>query len=181
MSVGCGDDDDAAPASSTTAVEAAPEDVPEENPCAEGGTGTFIPPTEPAPGATAVEVTADEYAFAGVDALAVGGELAVTLTNTGEELHEIVVQRIDGDETRSVAELLQSEEDPATFATGVGSAFACPGASSAPNRVDATVPGRYVALCFIPSELTAETTPEEFADLGPPHAFQGMVAEFEVR
>ena len=155
--------------------------APGANPCADGGNGTFIPPTEPAPGATAVEVTADDFTFGGIDALAVGGELAVTLTNVGDELHEIVVQRIDDDETRTIAELLQSEDDPATFATGVGSAFACPGASSVPNRVTVTEPGRYAALCFIPSGLTAATTPAEFETLGPPHAFQGMVAEFRGR
>ena len=125
-------------------------------------------------------MTAEELAFVGVDALAVGGELAVTLTNVDDELHEIVVQRIDDDETRPIAALLQSEEDPATFATGVGSAFACPGASSVPNRVSALEPGRYVALCFIPTGLTASTSPSDLEALGPPHAFQGMVAEFQV-
>lgn len=41
-------------------------------------------------------------------------------------------------------------------------------------------PGRYVAVCFIPVGTTPETPPEDFENLGPPHALQGMVAEFEV-
>ena len=141
----------------------------------------FIPPTEPPAGAAPVEVTAEDLVFVGVDALAAGGEFALTLTNVDDELHEIVVQRINDGETRSIAELLQSEDDPATFATPAGSAFACPGATSEPNLIDTSEPGRYVALCFIPTGLTADTPPEAFAELGPPHAFQGMVAEFDVQ
>jgi hypothetical protein len=192
----CSDDDEDA-STTTTAGEAAGEETttsapaegegeeegeggpPEVNPCAEGESGTLGPVTPPADGATAVEVTASEYTFAGLDALSAPGEYGVTLVNDGAELHELVIQRINDDETRPLEELLQ-EEDPSGFVTDVAFTFACPGASAEAAEVNIEEPGRYVALCFIPVGTVPETPPEEFEQLGPPHAFQGMAIEFQV-
>lgn len=107
------------------------------------------------------------------------GEYALTLTDDGDELHEAVIVRIDDDEARPIEELLQ-EDDPSEFATDVAFVFACPGESSEPVAMDIDEPGRYVAVSFIPVGTTPETPPEDFENLGPPHALQGMVAEFEV-
>ncbi len=107
------------------------------------------------------------------------GEYALTLTDDGDELHEAVVVRIDDDETRPIEQLLQ-EDDPSEFATDVAFVFACPGETSEPVAMNIDEPGRYVAVCFIPVGTTPETPPEDFETLGPPHAMQGMVAEFEV-
>ena len=38
-------------------------------------------------------------------------------------------------------------------------------------------PGDYIALCFIPTGMTSDEGPPPE---GPPHAMQGMVAEFTV-
>lgn len=163
-------------ASGTTAV---PDGPPPVNPCAEGESGDLGEGPAPADDATAIEVTAADYSFAGLDAIDATGDYALTLTNEGEELHEIVLVRIADGETRPVEELLE-EEDPSEFATDIAFAFACPGASSEPTAVNIDEPGRYVAVCFIPVGVTPETPPEEFETLGPPHALQGMVAEIQV-
>jgi len=199
----CGDDDDEgaaddtaaevteAPATSAAAgTTAAPETTatgegapageggpPPVNPCAEGENGQLGPTEPPAEGATALEVTAVDYGFQGLDAVTEPGEYALSLTNGGKELHEIVIVRLNDDETRSVQELLQAQEDPSTFSTDIAFGFACPGATSEPIAANMTEPGRYVAVCFIPVGATPETPPSEFETLGPPHAVQGMVAE----
>ena len=189
----CGDDDDddtavgADDTSETTEAEGDDHEMPGEdgppeiNPCAEGvdPADAGLPPAEePAEGATAVTVTAKDYEFVGADALSAGGTFAITLENEGNELHEMMIQKIDESETRSVEEMLQSEEPPETLSE-VAFGFACPGSSTVFNA-DISEPGRYVALCFIPSGTTAETDPADFENGGPPHAMNGMVVEFEV-
>lgn len=163
-------------ASGTTAV---PDGSPPANPCAAGESGTLGETEPPEAGATPVEVTAEEYEFEGLDAIDGTGEYALTLTNEGQELHELVLVRIDDDETRPIEELLQ-ETDPSSFATDVAFVFACPGDSSAPTAVSIDEPGRYVAVCFIPVGATPETPVEALEEMGPPHALQGMVAELQV-
>ena len=189
----CGDDDEDAASDTTTEDTQAADDgaegedaeggeeggAPEENPCAEGASGQLGEDAEaPAEGATPVEVTASEYAFAGGDELATQGEYAMTLTNSGQELHEAIIVRLSDEETRTVAELLESEEDPEM--TDVAFAFACPGATAEPVAVNIDQPGRYVMLCFVPVGTLPTTPPEQFETLGPPHAAQGMVKEFTV-
>lgn len=139
-----------------------------------------------------VEITAVDYAFEGVpDTVEAGTEL--TLTNTSEgEVHEMVVMRVDDDETRPLDELLGlSDEEVEEVVTFAGVAVAMPGEDGftpeGPVVLDEA--GRYVMLCFIPTgadpaayqeaiESGAEEAPE--VDGGPPHVAQGMVAEFEV-
>ncbi|MEZ5248268.1 MAG: hypothetical protein R2713_03330 [Ilumatobacteraceae bacterium] len=102
--------------SDTTAL---PDGPPPVNPCAageSGGLGGEGP--APAPDATEIEVIAREFVLDGLEAIDSTGEFALTLTNTGSELHEVVMVRIDDDETRPLEELLM-EEDPSAFATDV--------------------------------------------------------------
>lgn len=188
---GCGDDDGEDTAATTTTAETdettttAAEgedegDSPDVNPCAEGESGTLgPPPAAPAADATPVTITASEYTFGGLDALNATGEYAVTLENAGKELHEIVIQKIDDAETRPLEELL-TVEDPSSFTTDVAFSFACPGVTAEPVSVNLETPGRYVALCFIPTGTLPETPPAEFENLGPPHAIQGMIEEINV-
>jgi hypothetical protein len=183
----CGDDDDSTVASDTnktTTSTTAAEDgggPPDENPCAEGGSGTLPgeAPAKPAAGATAVTVTAEDYKFGGTDALKAGGTFAIAFENKGKELHELVIQHINDDEKRPLSELLQ-EDDPSKFATDVAFTFACPGATADAIGADLTAPGRYVALCFIPTGTTPETKPADFDKGGAPHAMNGMIVEFTV-
>lgn len=139
-----------------------------------------------------VEITAVDYAFEGVpDTVVAGTEL--TLTNASEgEVHEMVVMRVDDDETRPLDELLGlSDEEVEEVVTFAGVAVAMPGEDGftpeGPVVLDEA--GRYVMLCFIPTgadpavyqeaiESGAQEAPE--VDGGPPHVAQGMVAEFQV-
>lgn len=191
----CGDDDDDETAvadddtSETTEADAEGDDhempddegAPDINPCADGvdPADAGLPPAEePADGATAVTITAKDYEFVGADELGAAGTYAITFENEGAELHEMVIQRIDESETRTVEEMLQSEEPPDTL-TEVAFGFACPGSNTVFNA-DMSEPGRYVALCFIPTGTTPETDPADFESGGAPHAMNGMVVELEV-
>lgn len=185
--VACGgDDDDSTSASdktdkTTTTTAADSNGAPDVNPCAEGESGTLPGEKPPAPeaGATAVTVTAEDYKFDGTDALKAGGKFAIAFENKGKELHELVIQHINDDEKRPISELLQ-EPDPSAFATPVAFTFACPGATAEAVGADVTAPGRYVALCFIPTGTTPATKPADFDKGGPPHAMNGMMVEFTV-
>jgi hypothetical protein len=192
----CGDDDETADATTTTTTtttvagdegegeegEGEEGGAPDVNPCAEGESGEFGPPAaEPADGATEVTVTATDYDFEGFEALSEAGEYAITFTNEGEELHEMVLMRLSEDETRTIEELLSlpEEEQMALETEDVAFVFACPGDTAEP--VGATLePGRHMMICFIPVGADEETDPAEFENLGPPHFSQGMVHEFEV-
>jgi hypothetical protein len=189
----CGDDDESAEATTTTTTTVAGDEgegegegeeggAPDVNPCAEGESGTFGPPSEPpSDDATEVTIVGSEYNFAGFEEMSSAGEYAMTFTNEGEELHEAVIMKIDDEETRPIEELLELPEEEAMEVTSqVAFAFACPGDTAEPVSVDLSEPGRYVALCFIPVGTVPETDPEDFETMGPPHFVQGMVHEFEV-
>lgn len=187
----CSDDDEdtaetgSAPEEETTTTapdadgdESEEGGAPDVNPCAEGESGTLAPPTPAADGATEVAVTASEYSFEGLDAVSGTGDYAITLTNDGQELHELVLVRLPDSETRPIEEILASGEEPET--TDVAFTFACPGATAETTGASITEPGRYVALCFIPVGTTPETDPAEFENGGPPHAVQGMIQEIVI-
>jgi hypothetical protein len=128
-------------------------------------------------GFNAVEVTAVDYGYdADLDGVA-AGTTAFDFTNTGTELHEMALVRINDDVTETVAELLElPEEEAETKMSFVGVAFAPPGeASTMYAELD---PGRYVAICFIPTGATSFENIETAE--GPPHFTQGMVEEFTV-
>ncbi len=171
------DDTDSGDGASDTTM--APGGPPPVNPCAAGESGTIGEAPEPADGATPIEVTAREYSFDGLEQIDGTGSYALILRNEGAQLHELILVRIDDDETRPIEELLE-EDDPSQFATDIAFAFACPGDAGEPTAVEIDEPGRYAAVCFIPVGVTPETPAEEFETLGPPHAMEGMVAEFEV-
>lgn len=129
-----------------------------------------------------VEIRAVDYAFEGVPATVEPGIVAIDFANTGGEVHEMALMRLNDDTTESVEELLQlPEEEAMTKVTPAGHAFAFPETGDI-TFVDLQ-PGNYVVACFIP----VGTTPDKLEELedggepgGPPHAFEGMVAEFTV-
>lgn len=186
----CGDDDDDDVAASGDATEESEEsedgdaeggedsegDGPEEgNPCAPGASMEDMPQSEePEEGATAVTVTATDYAFAGAEPMAEGGVFAVEFVNDGAEMHEFNLVRLAEDEDRPLQEIISSGEEPEL--TDIAHAFACPGDKMTVNA-DVSEPGRYVAVCFVPVGSTPDSTEEPE---GPPHAAQGMTFEFEV-
>lgn len=198
----CGDDDDA-DTDDTTTTEPADEatDEGEEGTdegeeasgplCAEGDEFIFPPTAEPATDADPVNVSVTEegegaervYGFSENAATDLGepGSYAVTFQNTGEEMHELVVSRINDDETRTVPELLAAVgegTDPASFSTDAGATSACPGEETVVG-VNIESAGRYVLVCVFPVGSTPGLSESELPE-GPPHAAQGMVVEMVV-
>jgi hypothetical protein len=139
-----------------------------------------------------LNLAASEYAFGGFPAELPAGPTIVTLENIGEEVHEVLIQRINDDVTLSVQEILElPEEEAMSMVTFTGIAFAFPG--TAANTVVDLTPGRYVAMCFLPQGATPDVLmaieeagggPEETIpagiEVGPPHFTLGMIQEFTV-
>ena len=135
--------------------------------------------------------------YSGVpDEVATGAEF--TFTNDSQnEVHEIVMFRVADGETRSLEELLElPDEEIGAITEFKGVLVALPGTEGANpegagNSIAMDEPGRYAILCFIPEgadpDAVAEAMknpdaegPPDMGD-GTPHAFLGMVAEYEVK
>lgn len=129
-------------------------------------------------GWTRQDVTATEYAFAGLPDELEAGTVSFELTNDGTELHELQLFRRNDGVTEPVEELLAlPEEQVMSKVTPVGSgAFAPPGESG--YMVVDLDAGDYIALCFVPTGMTSEDQPP--APDAPPHVAHGMVAELSV-
>lgn len=129
-------------------------------------------------GWTRQDVTATEYAFAGLPDELAAGPVSFELSNDGTELHELQLFRRNDGVTEPVEELLALPQEQAmSKVTPVGSgAFAPPG-DSGYMVVDLDA-GDYIALCFIPTGMTSEDQPP--APDAPPHMAHGMVAEISV-
>lgn len=124
------------------------------------------------------DVTATDYAFAGLPDELAAGPVSFELGNDGAELHELQLFRRNDGVTEPVEELLAlPEEQVMSKVTPVGSgAFAPPGESG--YMVVDLAAGDYIALCFIPTGTTNQDQPP--APDAPPHAAHGMVAELSV-
>jgi hypothetical protein len=155
------------------------------------------------------DISGVEYAFENVPDSIEAGIAGFNLVNEGNEVHELVLFRIDDDVDLTIEELLELPEDESQeMVEFMDAAFAEPGASDMFFRD--LRPGRYGMLCFIPVGTTdmsdledqasgeagsattgnaSATTGSATADTGstsaggqqgPPHFTQGMIAEFEV-
>lgn len=123
-----------------------------------------------------IAATAADFEFEGLPTSSPEGLTALTLTNEGEEFHEMVVMRINDDVTESIEELLQmDEEETEGKIQPMGVVLAAPG-TTATNFFDLTA-GRYAVLCFISEGSDAE---HEFQGEGPPHFTKGMVEELTI-
>ncbi len=122
------------------------------------------------------DVTGRDFEFVGMPETVDTGINVFRFTNEGAELHEMLISRIKGDETmQELLDLPQKQaEKKLEF---LGATFAEQGATSY-LYVDLKKSGRHGAVCFLP---VGSTDPEaaEHAE-GPPHAVEGMTAEFEV-
>ena len=192
----CSDDggDDADGIDTESTVEVTVTETPTEPATATETTES----TATATGTTAaegetVEITGVDYAFEGVPETAeVGTEL--TFTNASEvEAHEMLMFQLPEGETRTVEELLALPETEAQEIVGppIGVAVALPGEDGevVEGELVAAEAGRYVLLCFIPTGADPEAIAEAMqnptgeapqVEGGPPHAAQGMYAEFTV-
>jgi hypothetical protein len=107
-----------------------------------------------------LNVAASEYAFDGIPEEVAAGPAIITLENIGEEVHEILIARINDDVTLTVEELLALPEDESeSMVTFVAHTFSVPGDTG--RTVVEFTPGRHVALCFFPQG----TTPEVFEQM----------------
>lgn len=140
-----------------------------------------------------VNIVGVDYAFQGVpESVPVGTEL--TFSNESEaEVHEMVLVRIDDDETRPLDELLGIPEEEAGEVTefkGVSVAFPGEDGTVVDGSLVVDEPGRYALLCFIPTGAdpqafrdaieSGDTEEAPEVEGGPPHMTQGMAAELTV-
>lgn len=161
------------------------------------GTVADVTSTETTAGGETIEVTADDYVFNGIPETVSPGT-SFTLANRSEaEVHEMVVVRIADEETRSLEELLElSEEESEDLTEFQGVLVALPGEqgidpTAQGDSITVADPGRYAVVCFIPEGADPAEVEEAMASAdeseeppslggGPPHAFLGMLAEFQV-
>jgi hypothetical protein len=113
-----------------------------------------------------VSVDGKEYAFVMPDRID-GGFVTMDFTNSGEELHEYGLGRLDEDVTEAdLDKALASGEEPKGIEDIGGVPVLTPGADVSISRD--LEPGRYVFVCFIPDPK------------GRPHIALGMKKVFEV-
>ena len=127
-----------------------------------------------------IDVTATDHAFDGIPVDAEAGKTLIRVTNDGTEYHEVVLQRVQQGETRSVEEILALPGEGGDLLDFLGNAFAPPGVGNW-AVVDLSA-GRHVAMCFIP---TGATTPEALQsgqadDTAELHVMRGMFAEMQI-
>ena len=142
-------------------------------------------PSAAASGEADITVTAVDFAFEGVPAEVPSGT-TLALTNTGQEVHEMIVVRKLPTTTQSFEELLALPQDQVEgLVEDVGFAYAEPG-QTATDVVTLGEPGEYLMVCFIPAGTTSlpsiDPNSSEPPDLGTgaPHFTLGMVQEFTV-
>lgn len=137
---------------------------------------------------TPVAVTAREYAYRGFSDSLEAGKFSFSLDNSGEEVHELQLFKLDDDLATVTALLDRPQDESLDKMTSIGVATADPGKK---ESFDAELTaGRYAAVCFIP----VGTKPggghsghdmEEMEDIvfdpnADTHFKRGMYAEFEV-
>jgi hypothetical protein len=134
--------------------------------CTDGDDGGHGSPTAP-PAATAVDVSATEFAF-DVPAQVAGGVVEMRFTNTGGLPHEFALARIEEGKTEAdVKAVIDCGGEPPEWAEDVaGVPGLSPGQSITVTRT--LEPGSYVFLCFFPDRE------------GTPHASLGMYELFTI-
>lgn len=146
-------------------------------------------------GFNTVDLVLSEYFFGGILPELPAGVTVFRAENIGEEVHELVLIRINDGVEETLEELLEMPEEESDALIGfAGIVFLFPGATG--NLVADLTPGRYVAICFLPEGATPEliaqfpdgppppdaSLPAELAALmeAAPHFVHGMVQEFTV-
>lgn len=191
----CGGDDSSTPTTEAPATTASTAGTPGTpgSPTTAGSPGT-APASTGAPSGQIVQVVTSDYAFGGIpDEVPAGTRFEVTNAST-DELHELVVFPLPDTETRSVDEIVHGDLN-ATLAALPQPALvvlAPPGGGDQIVAVgDGTLsePGRYLAICTIPTGADAQAYLEAAAQSGgerpdvpggPPHFVHGMYAEINV-
>jgi hypothetical protein len=179
----------AAPATTTPAVPPATVAAP-----------TTVAPAPVPP--KIVQIEAFDYGYSGFDVEIVAGD-AIELFNRSEiEFHNLVVIRLDDDDSRTVAEIAEMEPEGTNnpgshgvqfFGAGqivasIGQMDAAPGEDALNGRIRLQRSGRYIALDTVaqgadPQALrrAADTRAPSYLVAGGPLGYQhGMIVEFFV-
>lgn len=128
----------------------------------------------------AIDVVTTDYAFGGIDDEYPAGPVSFELTNEGDELHELVVLRIDDEVDLSAEELLALPEDEAQASVQpVGGTEPIMQGARDYLVVDLQ-PGRYLVSCFLPKGAASFEALGALGEDAEPHAAHGMVQEITV-
>lgn len=123
-----------------------------------------------------LDAVAADFEFTGLPTVTPEGLTALTLTNEGEEFHEMILMRINDGVEESIEEILQLDEEEAeSMVTPMGVTLAAPGVTA--TNFFELEPGNYAVLCFISKDSTEANG---FQGDGPPHFTEGMVEELRV-
>ncbi|MPZ70759.1 MAG: hypothetical protein GEU71_14720 [Actinobacteria bacterium] len=123
-----------------------------------------------------LSVTGIDYAFDGMPTTVSAGRATIDFANGGEELHEMLLMRIE-EPGFSVDDLLHMPQKQAQKKLSfVRALFAPPGESDV-ETFDLE-PGEYAVVCFVPVGATSVEAAESAG--GPPHAMKGMAAQLTV-
>src|SRR5688500_2503618 len=127
-----------------------------------------------------VDVTALDYEFEGLPKSVPAGVVGFNFTNSGAEVHEIVIFKIKGDQ--SLKKILSLSEKKAEKKLRFINATGAPPGESADSIYADLGPGRYGAVCHVPVGTTSEEDlEEEHGDEDvPTHVDEGMYQEFTV-
>jgi hypothetical protein len=123
---------------------------------------------------TAIDLKMDDFSFEFDAEKAATGKIAFRAENVGDQDHEMVLLRVPDD--FSIEDLLALARAPGPAPQGIEPiAFIDPiGPGERRNAVivEPLRAGKYMMVCFLPDQENPQA---------PPHALQGMVAEFQVR
>jgi hypothetical protein len=123
------------------------------------------------------DVTGIEYEFQGLPKTAQQGPLAIKFTDSGAEVHELVVARIKTkDSVKKILSLPEKEQSKKVEFLN-GTSDVAPG-QTAYVIADFNKPGRYAVACFV--NVGATTLDQAHAGHGTPHAKKGMYGEIKV-
>jgi hypothetical protein len=119
-----------------------------------------------------VQGTATDTAYQGLPGTVRAGTVGVTLTNQGNDAHQVVISRAHDGVTEPFAEILKlPPEQHGQKATALGATDADPGEAS--TVFFRLTPGRYGAVDFMPQGTISLAKPGS----GPPHYKLGIQGE----
>lgn len=133
-------------------------------------------------GYTQLDVTGIEYEFQGLPETVSPGPVAIRFTDTGAELHELVIFRLKGKESlRKLLGLSDKEQERKVEFVGATEAIQN---ETTYTIADMSTPGRYGVACFLPVGSTSKKKAEEAEHEhggGTPHWKKGMRATITVQ
>lgn len=121
------------------------------------------------------DVTAVDYRFENIPYPVWEGRFAIHLENTGKEIHELAVFKINDGVTESAANLVALPPEQLFTKIQFAEAIATVEGTEDDEVLDLEA-GRYLYACFVPVGTTKNGD-----GTGPPHAQRGMYGELNVR